>query len=339
MHEHARVVLSDSARTQLRLSQQDRGQRPPAQLPADTTAHGQTDTASVKPADDKSDPGLPKELQILKDIIEAMTGRKVQFFTSADLTGAAPGDATSSSDASTPPAAAGSQAQGAAPQRAGWGIEFTSKQVSEEYERTSFSAKGSVSLADGRSVTFDLSLSMERYQRQETSVSISAGDPPVKDPIVLQLDRSTISATGESIRFDLSGTGSTDKLPLLTGAAYLALDRNGNGKIDNGTELFGPQTSDGFGELANLDTDGNGWIDEADAAYSALRLWQPASQGQGTLETLQQAGVGALYLGSTATPFTLKDGANNTLGAVRASGVYLKESGEVAAIQQIDVAA
>jgi hypothetical protein len=50
-------------------------------------------------------------------------------------------------------------------------------------------------------------------------------------------------------------------------SAHLAIDANNNGRIDDGSELFGPTSGDGFGELAALDDDGNGWVDESDAAY------------------------------------------------------------------------
>ena len=48
--------------------------------------------------------------------------------------------------------------------------------------------------------------------------------------------------------------------------------------------------------------------------------------------------VGALYLGSAETPFALTDWGNARLGYVRASGVYLREDGNVGTMQQIDLA-
>ena len=56
------------------------------------------------------------------------------------------------------------------------------------------------------------------------------------------------------------------------------------------------------------------------------------------MTSIASAGVGALYLGRIDTPFTLKDGQNANLGAVRTSGIYLKESAEIGTMQQIDVA-
>ena len=52
-----------------------------------------------------------------------------------------------------------------------------------------------------------------------------------------------------------------------SGSGFLALDKNGNGKIDDGSELFGTKSGDGFADLAEYDSDGNGWIDEKGRVY------------------------------------------------------------------------
>jgi len=334
-NQHSRVEFSEAARAQLAISQRSESATPRSRTPehpvADTEASARTDEA-------QGGDGLPARLQLLKDIVEALTGREVRFVTAGQLQGAdaAAPDAPS---ANTTPTSGNTQTGGGeAPQRAGWGLEFDAREVREEYERTSFSASGSATTADGQKINFSLNLSMERYERQETSVSVRAGDALLKDPLVLNLDGGALSTTGDTIRFDLSGQGSADKLPILRGAAYLAMDKNGNGRIDNGTELFGPQSGDGYADLAKLDSDHNGWIDESDPAFASLKLWRPSDDGAGSLTSIASAGVGALYLGRVDTPFTLKDAQNADLGAVRASGIYLKESGEVGAMQQIDVA-
>ncbi|WP_296645077.1 hypothetical protein [Roseinatronobacter sp.] len=60
----------------------------------------------------------------------------------------------------------------------------------------------------------------------------------------------------------------------------LVLDVNGNGRIDNGSELFGDQTghAHGFLALAQHDDNGDGVIDEADTVYGQLRIWQDLNQ-------------------------------------------------------------
>ena len=69
------------------------------------------------------------------------------------------------------------------------------------------------------------------------------------------------------------------------------------------------------------------------------RLWTPEAEGPGHLRTLQEAGVGALALAAADTPFSLRTADNRTLGAVRATSVYLREDGGVGSTQQIDLVA
>ena len=90
--------------------------------------------------------------------------------------------------------------------------------------------------------------------------------------------------------------------------------------------------------FAALDGDGNGWIDENDAAHAQLLVWMKDARGNDQLTSLAEAGVGALHLGRVDTPFALRDEANTPLGQVRATGIYLKESGNVGTLQQIDIA-
>ena len=96
-------------------------------------------------------------------------------------------------------------------------------------------------------------------------------------------------------------------------------------------------TGNGFLELTQFDDDANGWIDENDAVFDSLRVWTPTADGPGHLATLRERQVGALYLGQQITPFELRDASNQFLGAVRATGVWLAESGQAGTLQQIDL--
>jgi hypothetical protein len=116
------------------------------------------------------------------------------------------------------------------------------------------------------------------------------------------------------------------------------LDKNGDGVINDGSELFGTKSGDGFKDLAQYDNDNNGWIDENDSIYDKLRIWTKDENGQDKLFALGQKGVGAIYLGSANTDYYLKNASNVTNGEIRKTGVFLNENGSVGTVQHVDVA-
>ncbi|NLX64607.1 MAG: hypothetical protein GX022_07535 [Clostridiaceae bacterium] len=117
----------------------------------------------------------------------------------------------------------------------------------------------------------------------------------------------------------------------------MALDRNNNGIIDDGSELFGPQSGNGFGELAFYDEDQNGWIDENDEIFYKLRIWTLDEKGNKILLALGQVGIGAIYLGNIRSEYGLKTSGNSSLGQIRSTGIFLKENGQVGTIQHVDL--
>ena len=140
--------------------------------------------------------------------------------------------------------------------------------------------------------------------------------------------------------FDLNADGQSEQINFVgPGSGFLVFDRNRDGKINDGRELFGPQTNDGFQELSALDSDGNGWIDENDPAFAELQVWTRDADGSDQLRSLASLGVGAIGLNNVATPFALKTESNRTLGEIRNSGIFLLESGTTGTIQQIDLTA
>ncbi len=208
-----------------------------------------------------------------------------------------------------------------------------------ETEHTAYEAKGVAKTADGREISFGVTVEMSRgfCQRYET---LTQETLTLCDPLVINLDSNTASVSDMKFLFDLDADGKEEEMSFAgKGSGFIALDRNGDGKINDGSELFGTKSGDGFADLAAYDEDGNGWIDEADSIYKDLRIWTKDENGNDILMDLKSADVGALYLGNASTEFSLNDmETNKTNGVIRSTGVYLKESGGVGTMQHVDLA-
>ena len=250
-----------------------------------------------------------KNLAIL--LIEQLSGQKFKWFGSGQTGGSR-----------SAPAALNSVSTGNTRQRI---------EIHSESEQTGFQAEGVVKTADGRSVRFSVKLDM---QREFSSATVIADNRSTKDPLVVNFGGGPARLTGGTVSFDLNGDGNAENISFAAGGSgFLALDANGDGKVNDGSELFGPQSGNGFAELAKYDTDGNGWIDQNDPVYSKLRIWS-----QDGLSSLADNGIGAIAISSAETPFALKDNANRVQGDIRRTGVYLSENGGAGTVQQVDLA-
>jgi hypothetical protein len=232
-------------------------------------------------------------------------------------------------------AAADTLPEQAAPASRGREMTWTNHVVEtvSEHERTKVCGKGCVTTEDGRQIQFDVSLNLARDYQSKSSFDDSA-TIALKDPLMISFDGKSAELSASRINFDLDADGKAEEIPGFgQGSGFLVFDRNGNGKADDGRELFGAASGNGFADLAQLDDDHNGWIDENDTAYKRLAVW--SDEG---FQSLGQRGVGALYTGAVDAPFALKTDDNALLGEIRAAGIYLTEAGEVGHLQQVDLA-
>jgi hypothetical protein len=121
-------------------------------------------------------------------------------------------------------------------------------------------------------------------------------------PIAFDLNGDGVQtiAIGDSTgTFDLLNTGSAIRSGWLSAEdGFLALDRNGNGRIDDRSELFGGAIGEGFAQLAALDGNGDGRIDAGDAAFGDLLVWQDRNSNhatdEGELSSLAERGIASL---------------------------------------------
>ncbi len=160
------------------------------------------------------------------------------------------------------------------------------------------------------------------------------------EPLVVDLTGDGVRFTGGWASFDLAANGDLVKMPVLArGCALLALDLDGNGRIDSGAELLGNASAcgkrrcvDGIEALTAHDGNGDGVIDRRDAVFGRLVLWHDANaDGKSEpreLVPLADTELGSIQLGARldlawsdgrgnaalrALTFTRKDGTTGTI--------------------------
>lgn len=218
-------------------------------------------------------------------------------------------------------------------------MKYSESSYYSEQESTSFATTGTVVTSDGRELSFNLEMQMSRsfeayYQRNyEQNVVVC-------DPLVINLDGNIAQVSDQKFLFDLDCDGEEENISFLgAGSGYLALDQNGDGKINDGSELFGTKSGDGFSDLMRYDEDGNGWIDENDEIFHKLVIWSKDESGRDVMYKLADRGIGAICLQNVSTDFALKSGADNSTNAlIRKTGIFLYENGNAGTVQHLDMA-
>lgn len=217
-------------------------------------------------------------------------------------------------------------------------VQYRTQLYFEETESTSFQTTGTVKTADGRELSFNLNLNMSRSFAQYYEEEVQLMQISLCDPLVINLEGNVTEVSDQTFYFDLDCDGVEDEISrLIHGSGFLALDRNDDGMINDGSELFGTRSGNGFADLSIYDEDGNGFIDEGDAIFDRLKIWMMDENGEPQLYSLKEKGVGAIGLMNAATEFTLT-GEAQTNGVIRKTGFFLYEEGGAGTIQHVDLA-
>lgn len=215
---------------------------------------------------------------------------------------------------------------------------FSRQYYHEETENTGFATQGTVKCADGREINFNLNVTMSRSFQEYYEENVRMMEVSMCDPLVINLDGNIAELSDQTFLFDLDGDGQKDEINRLgAGSGFLALDKNGDGVINDGNELFGTKSGNGFADLAAYDTDHNGFIDEGDEIWDKLKIWVMDENGEGQLYSLAEKGVGAICLQNAATDFAITDENNQAKGRIRNTGFFLYENGEAGSVQHVDM--
>ncbi len=262
----------------------------------------------------KEDMESPKML-LKRLLAEVLSGRKVRLLDPSDSK-----KIQENSEIHHEPVSQGEKSNS---QGEGWGISYDYQKSHYERESVSFSAAGIIKTADNREITFALNLDMDREYLSHESFSFRAGDAALVDPLVINFNGTAAQLSDMKFAFDLDSNGVEEEIPVLgPGSGFLVIDANRDGQVNNGSELFGPQTGNGFLELSAHDLDANNWIDENDPVYEQLHVWTMNSEGGSNLRSLKEAGIGAINTSSISTRFDLRGGNNQLLGQTAGTGVY-----------------
>ncbi|MBM7625131.1 calcium-binding protein, partial [Sporohalobacter salinus] len=156
------------------------------------------------------------------------------------------------------------------------------------------------------------------------------------DPLTLDLNGDGIKTIGQEkgVHFDLDNNDFKEKTGWINSKdGLLTLDKNNNGTIDDGSELFGTETKSGFEMLGEYDSNSDNKIDKNDEIYSQLKVWQDKNQNGESeadeLYTLKELDIKSINLNHEHVSKTEENG-----NVIRNKGNYESVDGEVKQIKE-----
>ncbi|MEN8908260.1 MAG: hypothetical protein ABF289_20075, partial [Clostridiales bacterium] len=169
------------------------------------------------------------------------------------------------------------------PKRKKININHTKNERHYEKQNLEFSSEGNVKTGDGRDIKFKVNFSMSREYYNDNNTDVRTRKNLV-DPLVINFDTQIAGLSDEKFQFDINSDGEKENIAQLSkGSGFLAVDKNSDGVINDGNELFGTESGNGFKDLKLYDTDNNNWIDENDEIFKDLKIWVKNDEGNDIL--------------------------------------------------------
>ena len=196
------------------------------------------------------------------------------------------------------------------------------------YQSVSGHLSAHIQSADGSDITIEADYQTETFVQFSLRQNQQQATQQQCDPLALDIDgdgQISLSNVQNGATFDINADNQLDKTSFVTGNdVFLAWDRNQDGTINNGSELFGDQngSANGYIELAKYDEDQNNVIDANDSIFSSLKGIRLGENGQMETQDLLSLGVKSIGLGYQNTNQVAQN--DNTIGQI---GSYQKTDG------------
>lgn len=214
-----------------------------------------------------------------------------------------------------------------------------------EYSKTNlikFDSKAIIKTND-KEINLDLNIQYTQKFYEKHQTKIEQQRAVYIDPLVIQFDTDAkkfdLIDDTMTFTFDINSNGYGEQISYLKdGSGFLALDKNNNQIIDDGSELFGTTSNNGFEDLRAFDEDNNNWIDQNDKIFEDLRIWCKTKDKDDELVALSDANIGAIYLNDINTQFYYDKHIEQNIAKLNSSSVFITDNENIGIISSINFA-